>query len=147
VKTIIYWNRNYSYSMMNRNCQHFVTEIIQGIGIGLFWTEDIASYLQDIITDPDNAKPHIYYIDPSTKQRKRKEFSDHDDLHAFIKEIQGNDLQQYLSLQGLLKAFDRGFWFQSGCNYDKTCPFGSPTTAGYITSGNEETGDGLEGNM
>jgi len=141
VKTIIYWNKHYSYSMMNRNCQHFVNEILLVNGIKLFWTEDIESYLHDIITDPNNAKPHISYQDPSTKKLIHRVFKDHDDLHTFIKELQDKDLEQYMNLTGLLKAFDRGFWFQSRCNYEKPCIFGKPTTVGYISVGDELEGD------
>jgi len=42
------------------------------------------------------------------------------------------DPMQYMKFQGLLKSFDRGFWFQSGCEYSKKCPFGTPTTVGYL---------------
>jgi len=128
-EVIVKWNQDYEYQTFTRNCQHFVNEIIKALGIKLSWNPSIASYIKDIKEDPKNVIPHIEY--KLDGKMVRKKFETHQELDDFVEEFSKNDPIQYSALDGLLKSFDRGFWFRErsvGIFKDpKTCRWGIPT--------------------
>lgn len=123
------WNNDYEYASLTRNCQHFVTELIKAIGSDFSWNESIESYLNEIKNNPKNVTPHINY--QLNGKLVRKNFKTHQELDDFITELSNSDPHQYSKLRGLLKAFDRGFWFRE-CSKENfeiptKCPFNLPT--------------------
>lgn len=123
------WNSSYEYQTFTRNCQHFVNELLEEIGINLLWNDSIADYINEIKVNPQNISPHIKYN--LNGKKVRKDFKNHEDLDNFIIEFRNNDPDQYSNLKSLLKAFDRGFWFRDRAAKTfiapPNCPFDSPT--------------------
>jgi len=128
-KLIAKWNNDYEYNSFTKNCQHFVIAVIKAIGLDFRWNESIASYLDEIKNNPGNVTPHVNY--KVNGKMVRKDFKTHQELDDFMEELAKSDPLQYSNLLGLLKAFDRGFWFRDLKNEEykapPNCPFKLPT--------------------
>jgi len=109
-ETIIYYNRNVSYSNKENNCQKFVSDVFESLGVHPKYPKNIEKYLLDVRLDIANGEPH--YIDPESK-KKRVFFDSHKDLDDYYdnhwKEMSEDDFT-------LFKAFDRAFQLR----YEKT---------------------------
>jgi len=97
VEFIVEWNKHKEYNSVTCNCQHFVTSLLNAMGIELFWDERLASYLQDIKDNPENVVPHINYI--VDKKLVCKKFTSHTDLDNFVNEFKKTIQNSTLNLK------------------------------------------------
>jgi len=126
---IVKWNNTKTYSLLGCNCQDFVSSFLNALEIDLSWDPAVANYLEEIRKNPSTAKPHIrYQVNGKTVV---KYFDSHDEFDAFTIEFRENDPLQYSKMEGLLKSFDRGFWFRAWGKDDyqkpKNCLWDMPT--------------------
>jgi len=118
-----------NYSNFSKNCQHFVDDLLKAMSIDIKWNPCIVTYLNEIRQNPNNVTPHIRYTVDG--KYVRVDFKTHEELDIFIEMFKVQDPCQYLELGSLLKAFDRGFWFQDMIEGkfqpSPNCPWTVPT--------------------
>lgn len=116
-KVIIKWNKEKEYNRLNSNCQQFVTEVIEVLGLKGLEEEKLlierikkSGIIDTLLYEQTTGKP-LY-------------FDSHEQYDEYIRKTYGNGLQN-LPNYNLLKAIDRTFW-PLDWNYKGDCPFKNP---------------------
>ena len=145
---ICHWNASFTYSQKDRNCQTFVDEICDSLGIELKFGGSLAEYVSHLRR---NGKCELkYYLTPDLQKtlginESSISFKTHKELDDFVRKLD-EKAPTHLDIVApddkvLLKSFDRAFWLRHFKNksdeswtpervdsktYDTSCPFGHP---------------------
>ncbi len=152
---VIEWNTKYEYSQNHKNCQHFVDEVCEALGIELNFGGALQNYIKQCRTF---GTCEIKYIIPDEVRTaldlkdKEIEFKTHAQLDDFVRSVAGK-LPDFFPANPddwmLLKSFDRAFWLRvfrfptkveyapHECHhetYSTSCPFGHPRATNSIVN-------------
>eukprot|EP00817_Percolomonadidae_sp_ATCC50343_P007223 CAMPEP_0117424108 /NCGR_PEP_ID=MMETSP0758-20121206/4590_1 /TAXON_ID=63605 /ORGANISM="Percolomonas cosmopolitus, Strain AE-1 (ATCC 50343)" /LENGTH=315 /DNA_ID=CAMNT_0005207683 /DNA_START=706 /DNA_END=1650 /DNA_ORIENTATION=- len=128
-KHVVEWNIYKKYTRMHANCQHFVVDLIEKLGLNTQFDRCLSimkSCLDDIQRPSHTMKPSrafcdVFGLDPKTPFQ----FSTHEELDELVRKLQQKDMyllnRPYIEVE-ILKAYDRPYWIKySGISedYDK----------------------------
>ncbi len=144
---ICHWNANYQYSQNQKNCQAFVDELCEVLGIELNFKGALNDYLVQL---RKNGKCDLkFFLSDAMRELlgtedKYKTFETHQQLDDFVKSVMDKNscfFDQSPDDWMLLKSFDRAFWLRWYKNksderwsprevddrgYMTSCPFDHP---------------------
>jgi hypothetical protein len=139
-EVITRWNTVHKYELFSTNCQSFVDDILDSIGIDTDqkFKGSLGNYLKKLRTKGD-VEPE-YEIPPEIREKcdfkeKVKTFNTHKQLDDFVVEILKHFPDFFEKFKEdclLLKGFDRAFWlkhFHDKNNFIAipfSCPFDDP---------------------
>jgi hypothetical protein len=137
---ILDWNINKQYGQRNNNCQQFIDDLCEKLGIPTKFEGPLGDYLKSL---RENGECDISFplSDEIRSELGIKEskvsFDTHADLDKYVLDLQNKDPQfemNYHPEWNLLKSFDRAFWLrhfkhEENPKYtpEHNCPFGDPT--------------------
>jgi hypothetical protein len=139
-EVILDWNVNRQYNQRNNNCQQFVDELCEKLGIPVKFQGPLGEYLQNLREKGECSLTFPMNDDMRSELGIRETecfFHTHADLDKFVLDLQNKDPQfemNYHPEWNLLKSFDRAFWLRHFKHEDNAkftpehnCPFGDPT--------------------
>jgi len=101
---IVDWNIKQTYDVVNKNCQHFVDELLKSLGFSSVFTGLIGQFFQHL--QSCNSFENFEFRFPPKPNGHL--FNSHEELDEYVLANHNLDAE---AMQ-LLKAYDRVFWFR-----------------------------------